>query len=231
MEDLDSQIKANANKLFWVVVIVILCAWFINEYRTTNRLVQEQASLAFSNLSEQVGALIYKDQSQPDAAQSSSLENLNRFKSELNRLVSEFNGSIYSRLGSVLKAKLGISTNDSQTIHDLEAFLENSKIDTYNGQSIEFVVKEIAELMKARALLLSKDDAQKKAGAELLVTLIKTAEIIPVEAYVTYVLSLPKDEVKTALSGDLLSSCMKRKPELKDTLDAELAAYGIVAQN
>ena len=229
METSIEQLKENGNKVFWFVVIVLLGAWFFNEYTTTKRLVREQASVLYSNLFEQFKSFNKEESS--SEANNKLTENLNRFKSELDRLSTEFEGSDYADFANLFRASYGLSNNDVSRLDKLGKFLSTGKFSDVASNPIQRVKEELASLIKARSLAFTSQPSSRDEGLKSLKDLMSSSEYVAVDAAVSYMLALSKDEYSKEVNYEAVKQLLSKRPELQDKLDEQLAKYGLFILN
>jgi predicted negative regulator of RcsB-dependent stress response len=222
MEELYEKLRPHTNKIVWIILLIGLGIWFSNEYLTTKRLVREQASILYSNLMEQYKGPI----TNTDPSKKESLEELQRFKSELTRLIKDYEGTEYSKFGQLLEAAMNLGKSDSSKINDLNSFSKDAKLGELAEKPFERIEQEISQLIYAKTLLISDDQKKVEEGRQKLKDLINTSDIVPVEASVSYLLSLPSEGLANFERFKEIDELVKRKPELHDDLEQELAKYG-----
>ncbi len=233
MDDLIVRLKEHSNKIFWVLVTLLLGAWFSNEYLTTKRLVREQSSILYSNLMDQYKNLLVTDSAVVENADNKkdNLAELQRFKSEVTRLIDEYEETQYSTFAKLLEASFNLSKNDTSKVEQLKTLYEGKNYSDLQKHPFNRIEQEIAQLISARTLIASDDPNKVKEGLESLKVLINTADLVPIDASITYLVSLPVEGVDQFTKFKEIHELLKRKPELQSTLETELAKFGVSLPN
>ncbi len=211
-------LKEKGGRYFWILVVILLAAWFSNEYMTTKRLVREQASMLFSSVVEQSHSLNNGEGGEK------FVENSERLKNELTRLQEEYSETSYAGLGTLLESSVYLLGNDTSKVDSLNDFI-SKKSNVSN--KFELVELEIAKLIRARLLATSDESAVVEEGRAQLKELMLSSTIVPVESSVSYVLSFPQEGSSIMQTMAAVKELIKAKPELEEDLAKEFSRYGI----
>jgi hypothetical protein len=231
MHDAARLIEQNWQKAVTIFLVLVAGIWFYNEYRTTMRLKKEEASQSFSRASMLLSAIISDDYSSPELKDASRTEVIERYLDEMKRLSTDFSETPYAPLADVLAAAYALSrTSSYESIPMDPAKVEralSSLAVTFKEDPLIRITSEMQLLLYARYLLAVQSSESIEEGRGLLNTLIEQAEIFPVEAAMSYLLSYePGSEgYKGAFAS--FDGLVRRYPQIETALVQECARLGI----
>lgn len=219
-------IENNWQKVVAAIILIVSGLWFYNEYRINNMIRAEQASQSFSRASSLLKSIILVDTSEDQS------DILSRYLDEIELLTEDYGDTPYGQMAEGLKSVFTVS-RASESSQSLSIDVDELKQDlinldyTFESKPVEKISSELKLLMYGRYLVDSSITEQKTMGLAYLKSVIEKGDFFPVEASLTYYLSVRNNKEKLEELHSYLNQLVVRYPQMEEQLIEKFSKLGI----